>query len=213
MNTMAGSGPDQTWQFLFARVVVLLGFELIVDISLARCPRQRPHPFARYLPSSRTMSNNNDDDNQSSSTTQLIIPASAPAGEIIFTKPLPTVTSYYKIAQDNLITFGWNFSYVLATPTHLTVSAACSGGNTYPVGPTDGVIDGTATEVVWDIYSYQVNNRGTPLPQAVCNLMICDERGYGAARRGGYLSPNQNLQFALYTPQAYTPLASGESCP
>ncbi|KAF6744026.1 hypothetical protein DFP72DRAFT_930557 [Ephemerocybe angulata] len=148
----------------------------------------------------------------SSTTTRLIIPASAPAGEIVFTKPLPTVTSYYKVAQGNLITFGWNMSYILATPTHLTVSAACSGGNTYPVGPTDGIIAGTATQVVWDPYSYQMSNPNTPLPQAVCNLMICDERGFGAVRRAGYLAPNNALQFALYTPQAYTPLASGWKC-
>lgn len=168
--------------------------------------------------------NNNDDDanngggnnggngNQggSSSTTRLIIPPTAPVGEIIFTQPLPTQTSYYKLAPGNLITFGWNFTYVLATPTHLTVSATCEGGNRYPVGPTDGIIPGTATEVVWDPYAYQQNNRGTPLPPANCNLMICDERGYGAPRRAGYLAPNSALQFALYTPQAYTPLASGE---
>lgn len=98
---------------------------------------------------------------------------------------------------------------VLATPTHLTVSAVCDNGNTYPVGPTDGIIPGTATSVVWDVYSYQQAHPNTPLAQATYTLNIWDERGPGAARRAGYLQPNSALQFALYTPQAYTPLASG----
>ena len=100
-------------------------------------------------------------------------------------------------------------TYVIATPTHLTVSAVCANGNTYPVGPTDGVIPGTATEVVWDIYSYQVNNPNKPLAQASYTLNIWDDRGPGSARRPGYLQPNSALQFALYTPQPYTGLADG----
>ena len=142
---------------------------------------------------------------------RLIIPQSAPAGQLVLTQPIPTITSFYKIAPGSQITFGWNFSYILATPTHLTVSAACAGGNTYPVGPTDGIIPGTATQVVWDIYSYQVNHPGTPLPQAVCNLRICDERGFGVVNRPGYLTPNTGLQFALYKPDAYTPISDGDS--
>lgn len=41
-------------------------------------------------------------------------------------------------------------------------------------------------------------------------LAICDERGFGALREGGVFNPNTGLTFALYTTQAYTPLASGE---
>ncbi|EAU90398.1 hypothetical protein CC1G_00782 [Coprinopsis cinerea okayama7 len=154
----------------------------------------------------------NNSPTSSRSATRVFIPPSAPAGEIIITQPPQTHTSFYKIAPGEMITFAWNFTYILATPTHLTVSAVCQNGNTYPVGPTDGIIDGTATEVVWDVYSYQVNNPNTPLPQQVCNLRICDERGFGATRRAGYLSPNTGLQFALYTPQPYTPLADGWKC-
>jgi hypothetical protein len=154
---------------------------------------------------------NGNGNNPPPTTSRLIIPASAPAGELVFTKPPQTATSFYKVAPGNLVTFAWNTSYILATPTHLTVSAVCEGGNTYPVGPTDGIIPGTATEVVWDVYSYQMNHPETPLPQAMCNIRVCDERGFGAARRAGYLSPNSQLQFALYTPAAYTPISSGAS--
>lgn len=137
------------------------------------------------------------------------IPQTAAAGGLTFTQPPQTgAASFYKIAPSQPITFGWNFTALIITPTHLTVSAICDNGNTYPVGPTDGVIDGTATQVVWDIYSYQQANPSKPLAQASYTLTIWDDRGSDAPRLGGYFSPNSGLKFALYTPQPYTPLSS-----
>ncbi|KAF6753460.1 hypothetical protein DFP72DRAFT_901749 [Ephemerocybe angulata] len=132
---------------------------------------------------------------------------------LMITQPPQSATSYYKIAPGNLITFGWNASYIIVRPTSLTVSAFCNNGNHYPVGPDpSGRIPGDATEVVWDPYAYQTAHSSLPLPQDVCTLAICDERDYTASRRAGYLSPNTQLQFAMYTPQPYTPLASGWTC-
>ena len=147
----------------------------------------------------------------SGSSTVIFIPQTAPAGGITITQPPQTATSFYKISPSQPITFAWNMTSVIATPTHLTVSAVCDNGNTYAVGPTDGIIPGTATEVVWDIYAYQQANPNRPLAQATYTLNIWDDRGPGAARRPGYLEQNSGLRFALYTPQAYTPLASGKS--
>ena len=86
-----------------------------------------------------------------SSSSIRFIPQSAPAGGVTITQPPQTATSYFKIApsQPICITFGWNMTSVIATPTHLTVSAVCDNGNTYAVGPTDGIIPGTATQVVY----------------------------------------------------------------
>src|SRR5258705_5007377 len=94
------------------------------------------------------------------------IPQSAPAGGLLITQPPQTAVSFFKIAPNQPITFGWNMTYVIATPTRLTASAICDNGNTYPVGPTDGIIPGTASSVVWDVYSYQQNNPNKPLAQA-----------------------------------------------
>ncbi|KAG6840285.1 hypothetical protein C0991_007711 [Blastosporella zonata] len=146
------------------------------------------------------------------STTTTPIPPSAPAGLLTIIQPPVTITSYYKIAPSNLVTFAWNFSYVLATPTHLTVSAVCDNGNTYPVGPTDGIIPGTATSVVWDLYSYQQNPTATPLAEATYTLNIWDDRGPGSGRAPGYLQAYSGLKFAMYSPEAYTSLADGWSC-
>ncbi|KAI9510197.1 hypothetical protein F5148DRAFT_1274912 [Russula earlei] len=129
---------------------------------------------------------------------------SAPAGLLTITQPPQTTIAFFKIAPSQPISFAWNFSYVLSTPASLTVSAICENGNTYPVGPTDGKIPGTATNVV--------TTRTVPLAQATYTLEIFDERGPGSARAPGLLQPNNALRFALYTPQSYTPIASGWQC-
>ncbi|PFH49450.1 hypothetical protein AMATHDRAFT_130946, partial [Amanita thiersii Skay4041] len=148
----------------------------------------------------------------SSSTSRLVIPPSAPAGGLTITQPPQTATSYFKIAPNSPITFGWNMTDVIATPTSLTVSAACNNGNTYAVGPNNGIIPGTATEVVWDLYSYQQNHQATPLAQETYTLMIWDDRGPGAMRLPGFLQANSALKFAIYTPQPYTGLGDGWTC-
>lgn len=140
------------------------------------------------------------------------IPVSAPAGGLTITKPPQTATSFFKIAPSNTITFAWNFTDVLSTPTHLTVSAIGENGNTYPVGPTNGIIDGTATSVTWDLWSYQQSHSALPLAPGSYVLHIWDDRGPGAAREPGLLQENSALKFALYTPEAYTPLESASFC-
>jgi hypothetical protein len=144
-------------------------------------------------------------------TSAVSIPASAPAGLITITQPPQTSIAFFKIAPSQPVTFAWNFSYVLSTPAHLTVSAICENGNTYPIGPTNGIIPGSATSVIWDPYSWDLNNPNSPLPQATYTLEIFDDRGPGSARAPGLLQPNNALRFALYTPQSYTPIGSGKS--
>jgi len=158
------------------------------------------------------MANPNQTPVSQSSSSRLVIPQTAPAGGLTITQPPQTATSFYKIAPSEPVTFGWNMTSVLATPTHLTVSAICENGNTYPVGPTDGIIPGTATQVVWDLYAYQIAHPNKPLAQATYTLSIWDDRGPGASIRPGYLQQNSALRFALYTPEAYTPISSGWTC-
>lgn len=142
---------------------------------------------------------------------QTSIANSLPAGVLSFTQPPQTAAaSYYKISPSNPITFGWNFTYLIQTPTHLTVSAFCSSnGNTYPVGPTDGVIDGAATQVVWDAYVYEQQQGAIPLAQAEYTLLVHDERGPNSGIHAGILSPNSGMKFSLYRPRDYVPLESG----
>ena len=144
---------------------------------------------------------------------QTSIANSLPAGMLSFTQPPQTAAaSYYKIAANNPITFGWNFTYLVQTPTRLTVSAFCSSnGNTYPVGPTDGVIEGAATQVVWDAYAYEQQQGAVPLAQAEYTLFINDERGPNSGLHAGLLTPNSGMKFSLYRPREYVPLESAYS--
>jgi hypothetical protein len=147
---------------------------------------------------------------KSTSTSTVSIPATAPAGLLTITQPPQSTIAFFKIAPSQPVTFAWNFSYVLSTPASLTVSAICENGNTYPVGPTNGIIPGSATSVVWDPYAWQQSFPNSPLAQATYTLEIFDERGPGSARTAGKLQPNNALRFALYTPQPYTPIGSGQ---
>lgn len=142
------------------------------------------------------------------------IPQTAAAGGLSFTQPPNTAAaSFYKIAPDNVITIGWNFTGLYSTPTHLTLSAVCSAnGNTYPIGPTNGIIDGTARSVTWNPYDYNQIPGVTPLAEASYTLHIVDERGAGVGAAPGLFSPNDQMTFALYKPQSYTPLANGWQC-
>ncbi|KAI0287203.1 hypothetical protein BC826DRAFT_1046211 [Russula brevipes] len=143
----------------------------------------------------------------------LSIPASAPAGVLTITQPPQTTIAFFKIAASQQITFAWNFTDVISTPASLTVSAICENGNTFPVGPTDGVIPGSATSVVWDAYAWQQSNPNSPLAQATYTLLIHDERGVDPSRAPGLLQPNEACKFGLYSPQPYTPISSGWNCP
>ncbi|EPS93976.1 hypothetical protein FOMPIDRAFT_1055496 [Fomitopsis schrenkii] len=147
-------------------------------------------------------------DSGGSSTTSIDVPATAPAGGLTITQPPQTATSYYKIAPSQNVTFGWNFTSLYITPASLTVSAVCENGNTYPVGPTDGVLPGTATEVVWDLWAYNQANPAHPLAVNSYTLEIWGDQGKDAVASAGQLMPNDNLRFALYSPASYTPLSS-----
>jgi len=107
------------------------------------------------------------------------------------------------------VTFAWNMTSVIVTPTHLTLSAFCAdAGNTYPIGPTDGIIPGTQSSVVWDPFAYDQANPGTPLAVGTYTLSVWGDAGPTALPAPGQFSPNNELRFALYTTQPYTPLAS-----
>ena len=189
-------------------------------MSAPLVPRQQANNPPASSSSSASASAN------SSSTSS--IPQTVPAGSITITNPPQTATSFYKIAPSQPITFAWNFTDLLVTQTHLTVSAVGANGNTYPVGPTNGIIPGTATSVVWDPYSYNQNsgsqvsypsfpvfpslirNPQPTLAMGTYTLKIWGDLGPDSVRSPGQLQPNTALQFALYTPQAYTPISSGE---
>jgi len=146
-------------------------------------------------------------------SSSISIPQTAANGGLSMTQPAITAqATFYKIASENYITFGWTLTDVLVTPTALTINAYCSqNGYTYPVGPTSG-IEGDATQFAWNPYEYEQSAGATPLAEASYTLRIFDERGYAAAPSAGYMSSYAGTVFALYRPQRYVALADGWTC-
>lgn len=135
-----------------------------------------------------------------------------PAGGLTVTLPAQTADeSYYKIAPHETVTFGWSFTSLKTKPNKLFVMASCSqNGYTYPIAPSPDGIPGDATSVTWYPYGYRLSAQANGQPDlavAKYRLLIYDENGPSAPAKGGHFSPNNGVQFAMYFPQAYTPLA------
>ncbi|KIS72326.1 uncharacterized protein UMAG_15020 [Mycosarcoma maydis] len=80
-----------------------------------------------------------------------------------------------------------------------------------------GVDVTTATSVCRSPYNYstsvEVSNPNLPqLIAASYRLLVYDERGLSVGASPGLMQANTKVEFALYNPQAYTPLASGWVC-
>ncbi|BGP54725.1 hypothetical protein JCM8202_003231 [Rhodotorula sphaerocarpa] len=146
-----------------------------------------------------------------SSSSSLSIPQTAAAGGLTYLTPNQRAgPTYYKIAQGKQLTFGWNYTSLYATPTSLTFEARCSAnGYTYPVG----VVPGGQTALTWDPWAYAQSPNAVPFAQASYTLRVYDSRGPDAtAEPGLFNGANSILTFAMYSPAAYTPLASGWTC-
>ncbi|KAK0529696.1 hypothetical protein OC834_003584 [Tilletia horrida] len=152
-----------------------------------------------------------------STTSTISIPQTAAAGGITITRPDQTApASYYKLASNAQVTFGWNFTSVIATPSTLHIQAYCPANSvTYTLSPQTG-IPGNSFNFTWDPYAYSISAAASNLPQlieATYRLQVFDERGLDApANVGGRMAPNSKVSFALYIPKSYTPLANGWVC-
>ncbi|GAA5952431.1 hypothetical protein JCM21900_005307 [Sporobolomyces salmonicolor] len=146
-----------------------------------------------------------------SSGSSISIPGTAPAGGLTYVTPAGTAAvSYYKIASGNPITFGWNYTSLYVTPSSLTFEAICTAnGYTYPVT----TIAAAETSLVWDPWQYAQSPNALPFAQASYTLRVFDERGIQATAQAGLFNgANSIVNFALYSPAAYTPLADGWTC-
>ncbi|KAG0150202.1 hypothetical protein CROQUDRAFT_652618 [Cronartium quercuum f. sp. fusiforme G11] len=150
--------------------------------------------------------NNNNNQATAVAISTFSAPADAPVGGLIYTQPPATAAaSYYKIADNNPLTFGWNYTNVLSFGKSITLAAFCSLNKiTYTIA----TLPATATALTWDPYDLQQTPGYPAFAVATYTMMIYDERGPTAPPVAGLMSPNSALKFAMYKPQPYTPLAS-----
>ncbi|ORY33352.1 hypothetical protein BCR39DRAFT_463616 [Naematelia encephala] len=166
---------------------------------------------------SRSSSSGSVNANASSTTSSISIPGTAAAGGLTVTQPPSTASaSYFKIAEHEFITFGWNLTSLYVTPQHLTIIASCSAnGNTYPVGPTaspSNTIPANQTQIIWNPHEWEQIPGQTPFAEATYVLKIWDERGPGVGVKGGFFSPYAGTDFMMYRPEQYTSIADGWKC-
>lgn len=130
------------------------------------------------------------------------IDARLPAGGITMLTPNPTDTTYIKIGQP--ATFSWSYTSLSVTPRYVNFEAYCSYNSlTYTLATNHPAME---TSMIWDTAAFQANAT-IPLITSEYKLYIYDARANVTAVAGaGYLGVYAQ-KFAVYSPQAYTPLS------
>jgi hypothetical protein len=135
-----------------------------------------------------------------------------PPGGVSMLIPAATLgPQYYKIGD--YVTFGWNYTSLLATPTAVDIVASCAGNHqTYTLAMNQTVTNATQG-VVWDTAAYQSSHPSVPLAQEVYTLIIYDAASaITAVPRAGYLAPQAQYTFGMYTPEPYQNSTDGYMC-
>ncbi|MCJ1390505.1 hypothetical protein MMC18_003365 [Xylographa bjoerkii] len=128
-----------------------------------------------------------------------------PAGGIEMLTPAAIApASYYKIGDQ--ITFGWNYTSLIVTPTAIDILATCSGcASAYTLSNNASVKE--TGSVVWDTSGYATGTN--PLLTETYTLIIHDAaQPTTATAQAGYLGTYNSFTFGMYAPQPYTGLSS-----
>lgn len=113
--------------------------------------------------------------------------------------PAATTTTYYKIGED--VTFVWNYTSLLVTPTAIDVIATNAAG-TWTLTSNASVKE--TGSLIWHTEDDATTNNGqNPLLTDSYTLVVFDAKaGVTAVPSPGYLSPYQNFVFGMYSPAA-----------
>ncbi|MCJ1321899.1 hypothetical protein MMC15_007244 [Xylographa vitiligo] len=126
-----------------------------------------------------------------------------PAGGIEMLTPAAIApASYYKIGDQ--ITFGWNYTSLIVTPTAIDILATCSGCVSAYTLANNASVKETGS-VVWDTSGYATGTN--PLLTESYTLIIHDAaQPTTAAAQAGYLGTYDSFMFGMYIPQPYSDL-------
>lgn len=110
--------------------------------------------------------------------------------------------SYYKIGDQ--ITFGWNYTSLVVTPTAIDIIVSCSANSATYTLSNNATVQPTG-QVVWD--TKRDANGENPLLTDTYTLVIHDAaKDVTAAPSAGYLGSYSQFTFGMYVRQDYTPL-------
>jgi len=135
-----------------------------------------------------------------------------PAGGVSMQTPnIMSGAQYYRVGD--YVTFGWNFTSVLAKPTAINVIASCSANSAeYTIAANLTYDD--QMKIVWDTNKYAATATAQQLLTNTYTLVIenSDEKIATGIAQAGYLGLVNQFTFGMYTPQPYTPWAEF-NCP
>jgi len=110
----------------------------------------------------------------SKKSTSTTFDARFPVGGVSMISPaIASGAQYYKIGD--LVTFAWNYTSLLATPTAVNILATCTANNALYTLAANQTVTGNATGVVtWDTGAYQSTALSAPLLTETYTLIIYD---------------------------------------
>lgn len=124
--------------------------------------------------------------------------------------PMAGATQLYRIGEN--VTWGWNYTNVLATPTAIDVLITCSAVSQSWTLTTNMTYE-TSASYTWDTGAFQTAHIANPLPVEMYKIMIFEAgSSVSATAEAGYLAPFTNFQFGLYTGRPYKGLDDGWVC-
>lgn len=161
---------------------------------------------------SKTASGNNNNKNQTTTApTHTTFAPDSPVGGVSIIVPAATAlgTPLYKIGD--YVTFSWNYTSLLGTPTAVDVLASCTAARaTWTL--TANMSFATAVNYVWDT-KVQQNDASQPLLTEQYSLIVKDsDIGMNDQPDPGYLGSYPALSFGLYARQYYVNLSDWK-CP
>ncbi|TAQ86281.1 hypothetical protein B7494_g5402 [Chlorociboria aeruginascens] len=136
---------------------------------------------------------------KAASTTQF--DARLPAGGVSLATPnIASGSQFYKIGD--YVTFGWNYTSLLATPTAINVMATCTANQELYTLAVNQTFSNATGAVTWDTGAYQATAVSNPLLTEVYTLIIYDAASsISATAQAGYLAVYDQYVFGMYVPQ------------
>lgn len=129
--------------------------------------------------------------------TKAINPLDPAGGVQMLTPGVFDGVQYYK--NNEKVTFGFNLTSMIVTPTAINVEAFCSANSAYYTLTQNA--SAQITKVVWDLAEELATNTVAPLVMTSYALVVYDaSKPRDAAPSAGYLAPFRGAQFAIYSP-------------
>ncbi|TVY14096.1 hypothetical protein LARI1_G007620 [Lachnellula arida] len=129
----------------------------------------------------------------------------AAGGVSLLTPAVASGSQYYKIGSN--VTFAWNYTSLLGTPSAINVMASCTANNQLYTIAANQTVGNSTGIVTWDTGAYQATAVSDPLLVQTYTLIIYDAASsISATAQPGYMAVYDSYTFGMYTPQPYQDL-------